>query len=157
MKDKYSVTSNTKKLFKHMGKLQKIQDHFTGDGGPVSPIMVHVIPTHKCNLKCIHCCFRNRKNKKADMTWEVFETATKQFLNLGVKAFEFSGGGGYWDSGIWDETFWDAEVFSTTGIRLSGSGKNISFLFYGNSKHIRPFRIETMEIHYMKRRLKSGK
>lgn len=66
----------------------------------------------------------------------------------------FSGAGGYWDVDNWDEIYWDAEVFSSRGLDLYGSGKNISLLFYGNSKTIRPFVLETLEIHYLTRRIR---
>jgi hypothetical protein len=69
----------------------------------------------------------------------------------------FAGGGGFWDTAFWDDFFWDAEIFSSRGITLSGTGKNISVLFYGNSDRIRPFTIQTLEIHYIPRRLKRGK
>lgn len=64
------------------------------------------------------------------------------------------GGGGFWDLANWDDFYWDAEIFSSRGVDLYGSGKNISLLFYGKSKYIRPFTIETIEIHFLSRRLK---
>lgn len=74
-----------------------------------------------------------------------------------LQSFSFSGGGGYWDATDWDEFFWDAEVFSSRGITLAGTGRNISLLFYGNSKFIRPFTIQTLELHYLARRLRRGR
>jgi MoaA/NifB/PqqE/SkfB family radical SAM enzyme len=85
--DKYSCTSNVVKLLKHLGTLKEIQE------GRPTPIMVHMIPTHKCQLKCVHCCFRNRKDKLADMEWKVWLEGMHQFIDLGTKAFEFTGGG----------------------------------------------------------------
>lgn len=87
MAEIYSYTSNIAKLFKHMDSLQNLQN------GIVAPIMLHVIPTHKCQLNCVHCCFKNRKNRQADMTLDVFDTAITQFDKLGVEALEFTGGG----------------------------------------------------------------
>jgi len=66
----------------------------------------------------------------------------------------FSGGGGYFDVNLWDVAYWDAELFSSRGIPLSGTGNNISVLFYGNSNLIRPFTIQTVELHYFPRRTK---
>lgn len=68
----------------------------------------------------------------------------------------FTGAGGYWDVDNWDEFFWDAEAVSERSIPLYGSGNNISLLFYGNSKYIRPFTIQSLEIHYLPNRLKRG-
>lgn len=86
-RDKYSCTSNVVKLLKHTTKLGLLQK------GIISPVMVHIIPTHRCQLNCVHCCFRNRKNKLADMSFEVFCKGIDDFVNLGVGAFEFTGGG----------------------------------------------------------------
>jgi hypothetical protein len=69
---------------------------------------------------------------------------------------DFTGGGGYWDVDNWDEFFWDAETISERSIPLYGSGSNISLMFYGNSKYIRPFTIQSIEIHYIPNRLKRG-
>jgi hypothetical protein len=74
-----------------------------------------------------------------------------------AQSLTFSGGGGYWDVNNWDEFYWDAEAFSSRGMTLAGDGNNISFLFYGNSKYVRPFTIQTIEIHYLMRSLKRAK
>jgi len=87
MTEIYSYTSNIAKLFKHMDKLQALQN------GKVSPIMVHVIPTHKCQLNCLHCCFKNRENRYADMSLDVWKTAIDQLYKIGVNSLEFTGGG----------------------------------------------------------------
>ncbi|GAA0586747.1 hypothetical protein ACFQH5_20200 [Halomonas salifodinae] len=75
----------------------------------------------------------------------------------GLQSFGFAGGGGYWNDSNWDEFRWDAEVFSSRGVPIAGSGRNISLLFYGNSKFIRPFTIQTLELHYLARRLRRGR
>lgn len=74
-----------------------------------------------------------------------------------AQSLTFSGGGGYWDVDDWDDFYWDSEAFSSRGMSLSGDGFNISLLFYGNSKYIRPFTIQTIEIHYLLRNLKRAK
>lgn len=66
------------------------------------------------------------------------------------------GGGGYYDNANWDEIYWDAATYASRGIPLSGTGRNISILIYGNSATTRPFTIQTLEIHYLSRRLKRG-
>jgi len=87
MEQKYSHSSNTVKLFKHLDTLQGIQN------GKVVPIMVHMMPTHKCQMNCIYCCFKNRKNKQLDMPFEHLEKGVTQFRELGTKAIELTGGG----------------------------------------------------------------
>jgi len=91
-KDKYSCTSNTAKLLKHLDRLKNLQNGF------VTPIMLHVIPTHRCQLNCVHCCFKNRKDRNADMPLDIFIKAISRFFTLNTKAIEFTGGG--------DPTLW---------------------------------------------------
>lgn len=90
--NKYSCTSNVSKLLKHLPKLELLQK------GIVSPIMVHIMVTHKCQLKCNYCCFKNRQGKFLDMDFEVFKEGLTQFKDLGVRAIELTGGG--------DPTMW---------------------------------------------------
>ena len=93
--DQYSITSNVPKMYKHLDKLKMIQDYFNepyGVKGHISPVMIHFIPTHNCQLKCVHCCFKNR-GAADDISIEVTEEAMYQFNSLGVKAIELSGGG----------------------------------------------------------------
>ncbi|TFH85272.1 hypothetical protein EQG41_18335 [Billgrantia azerbaijanica] len=74
-----------------------------------------------------------------------------------LQSFSFAGAGGDWDNADWGEFFWDAETISSRGIALAGTGRNVSLLFYGNSKYIRPFTIQTLELHYLARRLRRGR
>ena len=53
--NKYSITSNRVKLFKHLKKLQVIQR------GIQAPILLHLSLTNKCDSNCIHCCFSERE------------------------------------------------------------------------------------------------
>lgn len=82
-----SHTSNNVKLYKHLDKLQLLQT------GTISPIMIHMSPTHKCQMNCVFCCFKNRKDKALDMPLNVLKEGVKQFYALGTKAIEFTGGG----------------------------------------------------------------
>lgn len=86
-KEALSVTSNTTKLLKHLDRLEMLQKGF------VSPIMVHTMPTHRCQLKCLHCCFRNRKDLVLDMDPDLYIEGMRQFHRLGVRAMELTGGG----------------------------------------------------------------
>jgi len=83
----YSITSNTVKLLKHLPKLANIQR------GVVAPIMVHVVPTHRCQLNCVHCCFKNREDRTKDFPLGQFKEAMGKFRRLGTRAIEFTGGG----------------------------------------------------------------
>jgi MoaA/NifB/PqqE/SkfB family radical SAM enzyme len=109
MIDGYSYTSNTVKLLKHLDKLKNIQD------GNITPIMVHTIPTHRCQLKCAHCCFKNRKDKKAEMPLEQWKEAMSQIRNLGTKALEFTGGG---DPTLWTHINEGIEFASVLGYHM---------------------------------------
>ena len=83
----YSHTSNTVKLYKHLDKLALLQN------GIVSPIMVHIMPTHRCQMNCVHCCFKNRENRKLDMPLDVLKNGVNQFYRLGTRSIEITGGG----------------------------------------------------------------
>ena len=87
MNSGYSHTSNTVKLYKHLDRLRKLQV------GIVSPIMVHMMPTHKCQMKCAYCCFKNRKDKTLEMPFEMLQEGVLQFHSLGTMAIEITGGG----------------------------------------------------------------
>lgn len=63
-------------------------------------------------------------------------------------------GGGFWGIDSWGEFFWDSPAFSSEGIPITGTANNISVLVYGIGKTIHPFTIETMEVHYIPRRLR---
>lgn len=86
MNKQLSCTSNNVKLFKHMRKLHGIQS------GTISPIMVHIAPTNRCQLNCVHCCFANR-TKDMELTYSEFTSAVCSFISIGTTAFEFTGGG----------------------------------------------------------------
>lgn len=83
----YSCTSNTVKLYKHLDTLKGLQE------GSVVPIMVHMIPTHRCQMECSYCCFKNRKNKKLDMPFEMMKSGVLDFYKLGTRSVELTGGG----------------------------------------------------------------
>ena len=83
----YSHTSNTVKLYKHMDKLALLQN------GQVVPIMVHLIPTHRCQMDCSYCCFKNRRDKKLDMPFDMLKEGISSFHRLGTRSVEFTGGG----------------------------------------------------------------
>lgn len=83
----YSYTSNTVKLLKHMDKLQELQK------GRSSPIMVHMAVTNKCNLNCIHCCFKNRDKGLDDLPLDTLKKGMRAFKGVGVNAVEITGGG----------------------------------------------------------------
>ena len=67
---------------------------------------------------------------------------------------DIEGGGGFWDVDNWDEFFWDATVFSSEGVPLAGTANNIAVIIFGSGKKIRPFTIQTIEIHHIPRRLR---
>jgi len=87
MSSKYSVTSNTVKLLKHLNTLKNLQNNV------IIPIMVHIMPTHRCQLNCSHCCFKNRKNLIMDMDFDMLTMGLDQFYLLGTKSIELTGGG----------------------------------------------------------------
>lgn len=82
-----SCSSNSTKLYKHLDRLSMLQR------GKVIPIMVHTMPTHRCQMNCVFCCFKNRKDKQLDMPFEVYREGVRNFRALGTKSVELTGGG----------------------------------------------------------------
>lgn len=83
----FTHTSNNVKLYKHLDNLSLLQK------GIVVPIMVHIIPTHRCQMNCVFCCFKNRKNRKRDLPLSKLISGITNFYNLGTRSVEFTGGG----------------------------------------------------------------
>jgi len=84
---KFSCTSNNVKLFKHLDILSDLQF------GKVTPIMVHTMPTHRCQLNCAYCCFKNREDKTLDLSFDKLTEGILQFYSIGTRAVEITGGG----------------------------------------------------------------
>ena len=84
--NKYSITSNEIKLYKHLDRLQLLQQ------GIASPILLVVSPTNKCNLNCDYCCFGDR-DKSLELDYEFLKDSVLQFVKLGIKSVELTGGG----------------------------------------------------------------
>jgi hypothetical protein len=82
-----SFTSNISKMFKHMNKLQRLQDRKSPQ-----PIMVHMSIINACNLTCSFCCFANRDLTER-MPLEKAIQALNSFKKIGVTGIEFTGGG----------------------------------------------------------------
>lgn len=84
-----------------------------------------------------------------DLGYGDFKIPTARVNNLAT-----SGGGGFWNVADWNEFFWDAPPFSSSGVSITGTAQNLSLLIYGDSAVIRSFTLQTLEIHYLTRRIK---
>lgn len=84
--NKYSITSNEVKLYKHLDRLQLIQKGYN------APIQLHISTTNKCNQNCMHCCFSER-DKKLELPLQDAIDGIYSFYGLGIKSIEFTGGG----------------------------------------------------------------
>lgn len=63
------------------------------------------------------------------------------------------GGGGFYDLDNWDEIYFDAQAISTARFELTGTGKNISLLFYHSSATTSPFILQGCLMHFDVRRV----
>jgi len=70
-----------------------------------------------------------------------------------VPVINIFSGGGFWDTDNWDEFFWDGQSIATARAELRGSGENIGFLIFNQSKVTAPFILQGITIHYDLRRL----
>lgn len=62
------------------------------------------------------------------------------------------GGGGFWDQFSWDDFTWDSDLISPPQFDLTGTGKNISLLFYNYDDSSEPFTLQGVTLHYTPRR-----
>lgn len=69
-----------------------------------------------------------------------------------VQTASTPGGGGFWDQFSWDEFTWDSELISPPRFDLTGTGKNISLLFYNYDDITEPFTMQGITLHYSPRR-----
>lgn len=58
-----------------------------------SPTFVEIHPTNICNLNCVYCSYKERKQDKISLGSDVLMQLCKDLINLNVKAVCFSGGG----------------------------------------------------------------
>jgi hypothetical protein len=61
-------------------------------------------------------------------------------------------GGGYWDQFTWESFTWDAKAFNTVVLSLTGTEKNISFLFYSNRAQDARHTVQGVTIAYTPQR-----
>ena len=90
-----STVYNTIKLFHHHDKLA---DLISGDVS--APVHIRLKPTNHCNHNCWYCCYRNenlylseRCDIKDMIPQEKMREIVADFVEMGVKAVTFSGGG----------------------------------------------------------------
>jgi MoaA/NifB/PqqE/SkfB family radical SAM enzyme len=84
--NKFSITSNDVKLYKHLDRLQMLQK------GVASPVLLTLSPTNSCNLNCTCCCFSER-DKSLELDYNFLKESLIQFKKLGIKSIELTGGG----------------------------------------------------------------
>lgn len=62
-------------------------------------------------------------------------------------------GGGFWDQFTWDQFTWDAKTIADISMSLTGTEKNISFLFYSNRAQDTKHTVHGLTISYTPQRL----
>ena len=62
-------------------------------------------------------------------------------------------GGGFWDQFTWDQFTWDAKTIADISMSLTGTEKNISFLFYSNRAQDTKHTVHGLTIAYTPQRL----
>jgi hypothetical protein len=60
--------------------------------------------------------------------------------------------GGFWDQVTWDQFTWDAKVFADISMSLTGTEKNISFLFYSNRAQDKKHTVHGLTLSYSPQR-----
>jgi len=81
-------TSTGEKFLHHLGALKKFQEERLA-----TPIVMHIMPTSKCNLNCSYCSIKDRKlHETLDLEKIIIPTVDK-LKKRGLKAAIISGGG----------------------------------------------------------------
>lgn len=62
-------------------------------------------------------------------------------------------GGGFWDQFTWDQFTWDAKTIADISMSLTGTEKNISFLFYSNRAQDKKHTVHGLTLSYTPQRL----
>lgn len=71
--------------------------------------------------------------------------------------YVISGGSrAYWNEGNWDQFSWNDDIITKSLTSMSGTGHNVSLLFYGNNALSAPFTINSVTYQYIPRRLNRG-
>jgi hypothetical protein len=64
-----------------------------------------------------------------------------------------TGGDSFWDEMVWDVFKWDAVQTESPSFSLTGTEKNLAFLFYSRSNAFEPHTIQGVMLTYLQRRL----
>lgn len=78
-------TSTTTKLLHNLDRLEEVQE------GKWRPISIQLAPTDRCNLDCVFCSVKKRPMK--ELTKEQSFKVVDDFVELGAKTIEITGGG----------------------------------------------------------------
>ena len=91
----------------------------------------------------------------ADLTFSAAEasSAISDLTVMSIPQIDIFAGGGFWDVDNWDEFFWDGQAISTARANLRGTGENVGFLIFNESKTAEPFILQGITLHYDLRRL----
>lgn len=88
------------KLFFHTDRIEKLKN-----GERCAPIYVRLKPTNRCNQHCYYCFYDNQNSKDnnvysdryvdrtQEIPWNKMQELINDFVDMGVKAVTFSGGG----------------------------------------------------------------
>jgi radical SAM protein with 4Fe4S-binding SPASM domain len=128
-----SFTSTGDKLLHHkdaVGKLRNKKNH---------PIVLHIMPTEICNLKCIFCSVAQRGEKGrlfCDLTLGQIKSVTAVFKSMGLKAVILSGGG---EPALYKHINELLEYLKCEGLQIGMISNGISL-----AKHIKQRNIESL-------------
>lgn len=64
------------------------------------------------------------------------------------QSFKGAGGGGVWNINNWNNFYWSGPDSGTIEGHLTGTGKNIAFLFYSATAYEEPHTITSFNVHY---------
>ena len=70
-----------------------------------------------------------------------------------ITSQNMSGAGSYWDQFTWDQFNWDSPIFSSPGLAIEGTEKNIAFFFYSSRAQDAPHTVSGVTLLWSPRRM----
>lgn len=84
-----------------------------------------------------------------DFSIPIAATTLEEF----AQSTETPGGGGFWDQFTWDQWTWDSNYITPPKFDMTGSGYNVSPIFFAKDSLSLPYTLQSVLIHYMPRRI----
>ena len=134
---------------------------YSHDGGSMSYALR--LPFHHLGSPSVRKAFKwidveidAERNAELRLSYELSDGNSHTQVSA-LDYYVISGGSrAYWDEANWGEFNWNDDIITKSVTSMSGTGHNVSLLFYGNNALSAPFTINSVTYQYIPRRLNRG-